>query len=273
MDLSRFDRQIAFTAVEIACLMCGIDPAENYPKDVIQNDLRLLETAFLNGFKFCKGDTSFVDAKGAVERCLFPVKIEKIFLMEMDKPARKEASFDEVTRNIDYTPDESDIRHMEFNDDALVVYLDCFSSGNLDFTEIGFSRSEIFIWLHQNGYVSKYLFEPIGVTQSANIPSDVVPSFTLPKKDAEHIASAEREKFIAERNEQLRLFGTKGAEARKSNYGPLEKFISERAPKMKGSDMDIARKLWGQLPLHLGNVSKNPEKFIYNFIRKNKKSR
>jgi hypothetical protein len=161
MDLTRFDRQIAFTPVEIACLMCGIDPAEPYPKDAIKNDLNLIETGFMNGFKFCKGDTSFVSPEGRIQRCLFSVDVEKIFASESVELPRKKSAFEGLTRNVDNAHEEFDGDDASSFADPVDEYLVYFSHGEIDkakFLETLFSRVEVAMWLSSSGLDSKYAF-------------------------------------------------------------------------------------------------------------------
>lgn len=161
MDLTRFDRQKEFNPVEIACLLCGADPAGLYPAEMIRNDLELIEKAFLNGFKVLDGDHELGGANGVARLCLFPVQLEKIFLSARDVDLRKRSAFHELARNSGYAPDEFDREVMNNGDGALDEYLDYFSHGNFDnrkFLRTKFSRGEIFNWLQNNGYNSKYSF-------------------------------------------------------------------------------------------------------------------
>jgi hypothetical protein len=179
MDLLRFDRQNEFTPVEIACLMCGIDPVEPYPTDTIKNDLNLIEIGFLNGFKFTKGDTSFVSDKGITENCLFSVNLERIFAPESDKSPRKKSVFAGLTRKVDYVPDDFDMHKRDDGDDAIDEYLDYFSNGDFDdakFLATEFSRVEIAMWLKSTGISSEYSFlksveaPPLNVGEVARNP-------------------------------------------------------------------------------------------------------
>jgi hypothetical protein len=179
MDLLRFDRQNEFTSVEIACLMCGIDPVEPYPKDTIKNDLSLIRTGFLNAFKLCKGDKSFISADGGFERCLFSVSLDEIVAEKNDTPPRTKSVFEKLVRSADDGADEFDMDESNHDDRAIEEYFDYFSNGEFDdakFLATEFSRVEIAMWLKSTGISSEYSFlksveaPPLNVGEVARNP-------------------------------------------------------------------------------------------------------
>ncbi len=61
--------------------------------------------------------------------------------------------------------------------------------------------------------------------------------------------------------------GMKGAEAKHRPIAELKKWALEQAKKMRGSDMDVARRLSSLVPGHLADASKDPQRLIYDAIR------
>lgn len=70
-----------------------------------------------------------------------------------------------------------------------------------------------------------------------------------------------------QRRKALSQAGERGSNAKHLRSRELKLWAIEKAKQMKGSDMDIARKLSMQLPSHLGDVSVDPKRFIYDAIR------
>ena len=67
--------------------------------------------------------------------------------------------------------------------------------------------------------------------------------------------------------QRLSEAGEQGAAAKKQKFKPLIDWALLQAKSMKDQDVDIARKLSARLPHHLANVSKNPQRLIYDALR------
>lgn len=61
--------------------------------------------------------------------------------------------------------------------------------------------------------------------------------------------------------------GRMGAAEKHRPANELKSWAKEQAKFMKGSDMMIARRLASQIPMHLADASKNPERLIYDTLR------
>lgn len=73
------------------------------------------------------------------------------------------------------------------------------------------------------------------------------------------------------RKKFLSTNGSKGAMTRSGHYAELQSWILDNAKPMRGSHKEIADKLYKLLPENLGSVSKSPERYIYDLIRKPKR--
>jgi hypothetical protein len=69
------------------------------------------------------------------------------------------------------------------------------------------------------------------------------------------------------RKKNLSKAGAKGALVKLQPYAALKTWALEKAVGMRDQDVDIARKLSAQIPEHLADVSKNPERLIYEALR------
>lgn len=73
------------------------------------------------------------------------------------------------------------------------------------------------------------------------------------------------------RKESLAQAGAKGAAAKHKGAAELKAWALQKAASMRGADADIARKLSAQIPADLADVSKSPERFIYDALRSKSK--
>ena len=73
-------------------------------------------------------------------------------------------------------------------------------------------------------------------------------------------AQAEQKAFLAKA-------GREGAKIRNRPYQELKDWTIAQAVGMRDQDIDIARRLSAQIPEHLADVSKNPERLIYDALR------
>ena len=64
--------------------------------------------------------------------------------------------------------------------------------------------------------------------------------------------------------------GRQGALVRQQRYAELKKWALEKGAKL-GASKDVARRLAAQLPAHLADVSKEPERLIYDALRNSAK--
>lgn len=81
---------------------------------------------------------------------------------------------------------------------------------------------------------------------------------------------------FSEAEKNRRLFaeaGLKGAEIRHKPYRALIGWALAEAAKLRGSDKDISRRLANSIPSHLANVSKEPDRLIYEALRKERASK
>ena len=67
--------------------------------------------------------------------------------------------------------------------------------------------------------------------------------------------------------------GAIGGDRRSAHYEPLRRWVREEAPKEKGAEMDIARRLAGRLPDCLRDLSADPERYIYDLLREAREKR
>lgn len=85
------------------------------------------------------------------------------------------------------------------------------------------------------------------------------------------ILAAEIETRIKDREfkarQRLSAAGTKGAKAKNQLTNQLKVWALEQAAVMRGDDRAISRKLSAQIPEHLAEASKAPERFIYDALR------
>ena len=71
----------------------------------------------------------------------------------------------------------------------------------------------------------------------------------------------------SDRRKLLSVAGRRGARVRHQPLAGLKEWALKQAVTMTGDDMGIARKLSAQVPGHLANASKNPERLIYDTLR------
>ena len=81
-----------------------------------------------------------------------------------------------------------------------------------------------------------------------------------------------RKESELQRKALLSEAGKLGAQKKNSDFLRLKEWALEKASGMRGTDVDIARRLVSQLPLHMANVSKSPERLIYEAIRTARKN-
>ena len=86
-------------------------------------------------------------------------------------------------------------------------------------------------------------------------------------KDFRAVIQAELDK---PRKSTLSKAGTKGALVRLQPYAELKRWALEKGGKL-GASKDVARRLAAQLPAHLADVSKEPERLIYDALRNSAK--
>ncbi|WP_442763060.1 hypothetical protein [Malikia spinosa] len=70
-----------------------------------------------------------------------------------------------------------------------------------------------------------------------------------------------------EKESALAKAGLSGARSKHSKPRALKAWAEQQAKAMKGAELDIARRLAAQIPEHLADVSKNPERLIYEHLR------
>ena len=77
------------------------------------------------------------------------------------------------------------------------------------------------------------------------------------------------DKVVADgaRKKMLSMAGMMGAKSRHRGYAEIKEWALEKAAEMRGAQIDVARKLSAQLPAHLADKSKNPERLIYDALR------
>lgn len=78
------------------------------------------------------------------------------------------------------------------------------------------------------------------------------------------LAESQRKTFLSRA-------GEKGALSKNLRTQNLKSWAIQKAMHMRGSDMDIARQLAAQLPPELADVSKDPERLIYDALRSRRK--
>jgi hypothetical protein len=166
MDLTRFDRQDEFTSLEIACLLCGLDPVEAVKKETISNDLNLIKSAMLNAFRVYRNQESFTENSKLVDICLLPVILEEIIGTKFSRPTISNVSGKENPFKNLANPLNNDCNYLHaINDSDLFClddeYYDYFSSAGFDddkFLRTKFSRVEVCRWLKACGHVSTFGF-------------------------------------------------------------------------------------------------------------------
>lgn len=93
--------------------------------------------------------------------------------------------------------------------------------------------------------------------------------------DARKVAQMEVEiRQDQERARKVKLSeaGRLGARSKNARITPLKEWALNRASSMRGSDVDMARQLSASLPEHLAEISKDPERLIYETLRSRKRS-
>ena len=85
--------------------------------------------------------------------------------------------------------------------------------------------------------------------------------------DVEGLRKSVTKEFHTVQKEKLSKAGEKGAKTKHAGTNALKKWAKENAKTMLGSDKQIAEKLFSRLPDHLKNVSKDPERLIYDALR------
>jgi hypothetical protein len=73
------------------------------------------------------------------------------------------------------------------------------------------------------------------------------------------------------RQAMLSEAGLLGARVRNKQYQELKEWAIGKADGMRGAHKDVARKLFAQLPEHLADASKDPERLIYDALRSSAK--
>lgn len=76
----------------------------------------------------------------------------------------------------------------------------------------------------------------------------------------------------AKRRQALSEAGKMGAQAKHRKLGELKNWAISRAAQERGSDIEVARKLAASLPSDLADVSRNPERLIYDTLREAKRT-
>jgi hypothetical protein len=84
-------------------------------------------------------------------------------------------------------------------------------------------------------------------------------------KQGEQTKATERMK--RSRTAQLAKAGAKGAKKKHTPTDELKRWAENKAVNMREADRVKARKLSAWIPEHLANVSKNPERLIYDHLR------
>ena len=69
------------------------------------------------------------------------------------------------------------------------------------------------------------------------------------------------------RKKMLSMAGMLGAKSRHRPYAEIKEWALTKAAGMRGPHTDVARKLSAQLPAHLADASKDPERLIYDALR------
>ena len=77
--------------------------------------------------------------------------------------------------------------------------------------------------------------------------------------------------YVDSHRRTLSAAGLQGAKSRNKPFEAVKSWAIQKAVGMRGAHRDISRMLVPQLPEHLANVSKDPERLIYDAIRENKK--
>lgn len=78
------------------------------------------------------------------------------------------------------------------------------------------------------------------------------------------LAESQRKTFLSRA-------GEKGAVSKNFRTQRLKNWAVQKSMHLRGSDMDIARQLSAQLPSDLADVSKDPERLIYDSLRAHRK--
>jgi hypothetical protein len=73
------------------------------------------------------------------------------------------------------------------------------------------------------------------------------------------------------RKKMLSMAGIRGANSRHRLSAELKKWALDKAAEMRGNHKGIARQLFAQLPAHLTDASKDPERLIYDALRSSAK--
>lgn len=71
--------------------------------------------------------------------------------------------------------------------------------------------------------------------------------------------------------QRLSFAGLLGAESRHKDTKELKLWGRKKATEMRGSHIEISRKLASQVPSHLHSASKDPERLFYDDLRANAK--
>lgn len=97
--------------------------------------------------------------------------------------------------------------------------------------------------------------------------ASVLSAIAMTRGFAMGAASASPAASDAMRKELLSMAGLRGATVKHSKSRSLKTWAEQQARIMKGADLDIARRLAAQIPEHLADASKNPERLIYEHLR------
>lgn len=76
----------------------------------------------------------------------------------------------------------------------------------------------------------------------------------------------------AKRRQALSEAGKLGAQAKHRKPGELKDWAISQAAQLRGADAVVARRLAAKLPIELADVSKNPERLIYDALREAKRT-
>lgn len=96
-----------------------------------------------------------------------------------------------------------------------------------------------------------------------NIPADHVDIFKL--------AVCGIEALLQDVSEARSTSGKKGGVQKNAPYATLKAWALKEAANMRGSDKDVAKDLFKTLPVHLADVSEDPQRLIYDTLRASKK--
>ncbi|WP_342128526.1 hypothetical protein [Hydrogenophaga sp. OTU3427] len=85
------------------------------------------------------------------------------------------------------------------------------------------------------------------------------------------LISGSEKSHDAKRKDMLSIAGKIGAAAKHRKPSELKKWALSQAERLRGADAVVARRLAAMLPNELADVSKNPERLIYDALREARK--